>query len=119
MSDVAEEKLDAIQDKLTEEAIKEEIEEVEEEVKEEIEEVKEEVTEAIEELKEELEERPPDLIVTPPPEIDYDHLADKVAERLRPAEPEPEVEEEPEEEELAPEEDAPPGSSSFLFRKRI
>lgn len=120
MGDVEEAKLDDIKDKLEEEAIKDEIEEVEEEVKEEIEEIKEEVKEELEEIKEELEEiadKPPDLIISESPPIDYDLLADKVAERLGPKE-EPEAEE-VEEEELAPEEDAPPGSNSFLFRKRI
>lgn len=119
MGDVEEEKLDEIQDTLREEAIKGDIAEVEEEVKEEVEEVKEEIEE-LEELVEELVDKPPDVIVTPPAEIDYDLLADKVADRLKPAEPV--VEDDIEDEEVAeetPDEDEPPGSNSFLFKRRV
>lgn len=115
MSDVAEEKLDALDDKLTEQHLEHEIEKVADDVAEEIEELKEEVQEAVETVL----DRPPDLIVTPPPELDYDLLADKVAERISTPAPveaeEPEVEE-PETQDVTP--DEPPGHNSFLYKKR-
>lgn len=117
--DVAEQQLEQIQDTLTEQHLEHEIEQVQEEVSEEIEEL----TEQVQDLVEQVENAEPDVIVqdfsTYSEPIDYERIADMVAERLRPQEDAPEDEPEVEAEHSEPPEDEPPNSSSFLYKKRV
>jgi ABC-type oligopeptide transport system ATPase subunit len=101
VGDEEETRLEHIEDKLTEEAIKDEIKEVEETVQEEIEEVKEEVKDALEEIKEhELSDS------------ELDRIADRVVAKMTP--PVVIIEEAVDHE---PEHDEEPDDSSWLHGK--
>lgn len=116
MGDTEEAQLEQILDNQEEAKLEHELEELADTVDEKLEEVVEQVEAAVEEVL----ERPPDLIIESAPQIDYDILADKVAERLAPpVEPNPEPVDEPEPETAAADEDEPPESKSFLYGKRI
>lgn len=119
MGDTEETQLDHIGTELTTQRLEHEIEEAAKETAE----VVEELTETVEELAEvveEIVERPPDLTIIDSPPIDYDLVADKVAERLKPPEPvEAETEEEVETESETHDDYEPPEHKSFLYGKRL